>query len=136
MSTNSDPNQIGRDVLTIWNARIESIRERFRNVRTIVLVKSDDLLRLAVFEFDTIRYNHELYSFSWNKGGNLEGQTKDGDIHKFTWQPHGSQFTIKEEVPDNRLIIHLKQPDLVDKTLTLNSVGFDKSWVTIIGNDS
>jgi hypothetical protein len=49
----------------------------------------------------------------------------------FTWQPHGSQFTINEEVPENCLIIKIKQPEKLDKNEVLKALGFDKSWITV-----
>lgn len=73
----SDPNLVGEKVLEIWNERVTSVREKFKNLRTIVLVKSNDLSTVAVFEFDTIRYNCDLFDFKWNKNGNLEGYRND-----------------------------------------------------------
>jgi len=127
----SDPNEIGQMVLDIWNERVTSIREKYQNLRTIVLVKSNDLTQLAVFEFDTIRYDSELFDFIWNKNGNLEGYIKDSKVKQFTWQPHGSQFTITEPVPENTLILKLKKPENLDKNEILKAIGFDKTWVTI-----
>jgi len=127
----ADPEKIGEMVLDIWNERVTSIREKYKNLRTVVLVKSNDLSQLAVFEFDTIRYDPELFSFLWNKNGNLEGYKKNTKIKQFTWQPHGSQFTITEQVPKDTLIIKLKKPDDLDKTEILKAIGFDESWVTI-----
>jgi len=127
----ADPNEIGQMVLDIWNERVTSIREKYQNLRTIVLVKSDDLTQLAVFEFDTIRYDSELFDFVWNKNGNLEGYIKKSKVKQFTWQPHGSQFTITEPVPEDTLILKLKKPKNLDKTEILKAIGFDKTWVTI-----
>ncbi len=132
---NADPNVIGEQVLEIWNERVSAIREKFKHLRTIVLVKSSDLSQVAVFEFDTIRYDSDLYEFIWNKNGNLEGYEK-GAEHKsvnkrFTWQPHGSQFTITEIVPEKTMILKIKQPEKLDKAKILDAIGFDKSWVTI-----
>ena len=76
IDTSSDPNQIGGLVLEIWNERVSAIREKYKHLRTVVLVKSDDLSQVAVFEFDTIRYDIELFYFEWNKRGNLEGFSK------------------------------------------------------------
>jgi hypothetical protein len=53
-------------------------------------------------------------------------------IHKFTWQPHGSQFTIIEEVPANRLAIKIRKPPELDKEAVLKALEFDSSWVEII----
>ena len=100
-----------------------------------MLVKSSDLTQVAVFEFDTIRYDSDKYEFIWNRNGNLEGYDKSAE-HKsqnkrFTWQPHGSQFTITEQVPKKTLILKIKQPEKLDKTKILDAIGFDNSWVTI-----
>ncbi|MFM1894649.1 MAG: hypothetical protein RIQ90_1815, partial [Bacteroidota bacterium] len=110
---------------------VSAVREKFKHLRTVVLVKSDDLSQVAVFEFDTIRYDAELYDFIWNKNGNLEGYLKGTKVKRFTWQPHGSQFTITEDVPEKTLILKIKQPKNLDKKKVLKAIGFDKSWVTI-----
>jgi len=48
-----DPNILGEKILAIWNERVAGVRNLFKHVRTVVLIKSDSLLELAVFEFDT-----------------------------------------------------------------------------------
>ena len=129
IDTSSDPNALGESVLEIWNERVSSIREKFQNLRTVVLVKSNDLTEVVVFEFDTIRYDPELFVWEWNKNGNLVGIEKSSTEHRFTWQPHGSQFTIIEEIPENSLLIKIKEPDQLNKEEVLTALGFDKSWV-------
>jgi hypothetical protein len=131
IDTKKDPNPIGSQILDIWNERVSSIREKFKHLRTVVLIKSNDLLEVVVFEFDTIRYDNELYNWKWNTNKNLEGFNKAGE-HCFTWQPHGSQFTIIEDVPDKSLIIKIKQPPILNKEHILETIGFDKSWITIV----
>ncbi|MFO0488514.1 MAG: hypothetical protein ACK5ZY_09610 [Cyclobacteriaceae bacterium] len=131
IDTNADPNLVGKSILEIWNERVSSIREKFQNLRTVVLVKSNDLTEVVVFEFDTIRYDPELFAWEWNKNSNLEGIEKSSTEHRFTWQPHGSQFTIIEDVPEQGLVIKIKQPPILDKAKILTTLGFDKSWVTI-----
>lgn len=125
-------NDVGNKVLSIWNERVADIRKRHKHLRTIVMVKSDDLSEVLIFEFETIRYDAELYTWTWNKRKNLEGVEKSSGEHKFTWQPHGSQFTIIETVPQNGLIIRIKKPKKLDKGKVLKELGFDKSWVTVI----
>jgi len=127
----ADPNEVGEQVLEIWNERVSAVRMKFKHLRTVVLVKSNDLSQVAVFEFDTIRYDFELFNFIWNKSGNLEGFVKGTKTKRFTWQPHGSQFTIHEKVPEETLILKIKQPKILDKGKILSAIGFDKSWVTI-----
>ena len=131
IDTSADPNEIGEQVLEIWNERVSAIREKYKHLRTVVLVKSNDLSQVAVFEFDTIRYDAELFDFKWNERGNLEGFIKGTRDKQFVWQPHGSQFTIIEKVPEETLILKIKQPETLDKEKILEAIGFDKSWVTI-----
>lgn len=126
------PGDIGEMVLGIWNERVSSVRAKYNHLRTVVLVKSDDLLELAIFEVDTELYIPENYVWRWNKRNNLEGVCKNTNRHCFTWQPHGSQFTIIEEIPENRLAIRLKQPPSLDRDKVLSTMEFDDSWVEII----
>jgi hypothetical protein len=128
----ANPEFSGKLVLDIWNERVSAVREKFKHLRTVVLVKSNDLSEVCVFEFETIRYDHELYKWEWNKNNNLIGIDKKTNAHRFTWQPHGSQFTIIEDVPEKSLIIRIKQPKQLDKEQILQALGFDKSWITVI----
>jgi len=127
-----DPNHIGSQVLDIWNERVSSIREKFNQLRTVVLIKSNDLLEVVVFEFETIRFDPELYYWEWNKNGNLVGFDQDAKEHRFTWQPHGSQFTIKEDVPRDALIVKIKSPPKTEKEGLLENIGFKRNWVKVI----
>ena len=119
-------------VLGIWNERVAAIRAKYQHLRTVVLVKSDDLLEVAVFEFDTVLYEPTAYEWSWNMKHNLEGRDKGANQHHFTWQPHGAHFTIIEEVPDKRLALRLKQPPALESNAVLATMGFDPSWVQVI----
>lgn len=130
--TSEDPNQIGEMILQIWNERVSAVRQVFKFVRTVVLVKAKDFSEYLVFELDTVRYDPELYFFEWNKNKNLQGFDKATKTHKFTWQPSGSQFTFIEEIPENRWHIKIKRPDLVDKDTILESVKFDSSWYNVV----
>ena len=112
-----DPVMIGRMVIEIWNERVYSIRQNYKHLRTIVLMKSDDLSEVGVFEFNTIAYDYTKYDWHWNKNNNLEGRHHITKEKMFTWQPHGSQFTITEKVPDNYLILNLKKPGSINRKM-------------------
>lgn len=127
-----EPNELGGKILAIWNERVAGLRKIYKHLRTVVLIKSDDLLEMSVFEFDTIMYSEMDYFWQWNKRNNLEGLKKTTKEHVFTWQPHGSQFTIIEDVPENRLSIRIKQPPILNKDLILKALKFDNSWVQIV----
>ena len=126
------PNDVGAIVLGIWNERVAAIRAKYQHLRTVVLVKSDDLLEVAVFEFDTVMYDLAAYEWRWNKQHNLEGLDKVEKQHHFTWQPHGSQFTIIEEIPNDRLALRLRQPPALEPDAVLATMGFDPEWVEVI----
>lgn len=132
----SDPmsvseHDLGTSILNIWNARVAEVRSRFHNVRTVVLMKSRDLLEIGLFEVETLRYDPEMYNWAWNPRGNLTGMDAAG-VHRFTWQPHGSQFTIVEAVPDSRVAFRLRRPEPLSQTSALEALGFDETWVEIL----
>jgi hypothetical protein len=127
----AQPQLLGDSVLEIWNARVEAIRAHFSHLRTVVLVKSPDLTTLTVFEFETVFYPPENYTWQKNKNGNLEAIEKHTGAHRFTWQPHGSRFTIIEPVPQNCLLVTLKSPPRLDKDEVLAALHYDDSWVTV-----
>lgn len=131
IDTTSDPSVIGSQVLQIWNERVSAIREKFKHLRTVVLIKSGNLQEVVVFEFETVRFDTELFSWEWNKNNNLIGKNKKTAEHKFTWQPHGSQFTIIENVPDESLIIQIKQPQILNKEEVLQALGVDDAWIKV-----
>lgn len=108
-----------------------SHKEIFKHLRFVVLLKSNDLSEIVVFEFGTVRYDHELYKWEWNTNNNLVGTHKKTGEHCFTWQPHRSQFTTVEDVSEKCLVIKIKQPKTLDKDQILKALGFDKSWVTV-----
>lgn len=130
--TERDENELGQKILEIWNERVSAVKKRFKHLRTIVLIKGEGLREVAVFEFDTVRYLPEDYWWQWNARNNLEGYIKSTDQHVFTWQPHGSQFTIVENVPDQRLAIRVKKPPAVDSSQVLKNINFDPSWIEVL----
>jgi hypothetical protein len=132
IDTNAKPELIGKLVLEIWNERVSSIREKFKHLRTVVLIKSNDLLEVCVFEFETVRYDFELFHWEWNRNNNLIGLDRKTNEHRFTWQPHGSQFTIIENVPEKSLVIRVRQPQALEKEQVLSTLGVDKSWITVV----
>ena len=132
--TSEDPNEIGKLILEIWNERVSAVRQVFKFVRTVVLVKAKDYREYLVFEFDTVRYDPELFYFVWNKDNNLEGYESSTNIHRFTWQPSGSQFTIIEDIPEERLHISIREPERLDKETVLQALNFDNTWYSIVSD--
>ena len=127
----TNPNVVGEMVLEIWNTRVREVRARFENLRTVVLVKGEELNRVAVFELDTELYIVKDFTWKWNKNGNLEGFDSSLE-HRFTWQPHGSQFTIIDSIPDNALRLAIKRPQDIPKSEVLKQIGFNDTFFSKI----
>jgi len=130
--TERDENELGEKILEIWNERVSAVKKQFKHLRTVVLIKGQGLREVALFEFDTIRYMPEDFCWQWNDRKNLEGYSERTDEHVFTWQPHGSQFTIIQDVPEKRLAIRVRKPPIVDSAKVLEGIAFDDSWVEVI----
>lgn len=122
----------GRAVLGIWNERVNIAQDHYSPVRTSVLIRSNDLLSYRLFETENHRYITNNYYWEVNKNGNLIGRDKLTHAICFTWQPHGSQFTIHEPVPPNAVKFTIKKPPTMSHTKILDSLGFDDRWVEII----
>ena len=127
-----DPNKVGEMILGIWNARYEKETEQFSDLRTVILIRDELLRDFSVMEIETTPFDPSKYEWDWNHKNNLEGYEIATGIKRFTWQPHGSQFTTLPEAPDNRLKIRLKRPPLVNRDFVLNEIKFDPSWIEII----
>lgn len=127
-----DIEKTGRAVLGIWNERINIAIDNYNPVRTLVLVRSDDCLSFCLFEVETHRYPTNEFTWLVNSNGNLIGKSIDTDKHVFTWQPHGSQFTIHEEIPRNAIRFTLRKPPIISEESILSTIKFDASWVNII----
>lgn len=125
-----DIQRTGDAVLAIYNSRVQISYRDHSPVRTLVLVRSPDLLNFLVFEKELHEYNLSDYTWTENKQGNFIGKNSEG-VHCFTWQPHGSQFTIVEPVPDNAIKFSVRKPPSLSLETALRTMQFDDSWVTI-----
>jgi len=127
-----DIQKTGRAVLGIWNERVNIAQDNYNPLRTCVLVRSKDLLSYCIFEEESHRYRTSDFEWEVNKNGNLIGKNIETGLVQFTWQPHGSQFTIHTPVPQNAMKFQIKQPPVITKDEILKIVCFDDSWVKII----
>ena len=126
-----DVQKTGEAVLNIWNERINIATDHYSRVRTAVLVRSYDLLSYRLFEEETQRYRTTDYHWTVNDNGDLIGLNHKEKVC-FTWQPHGSQFTIHTEVPEEAVKFRIKRPPTLKKDDVLKSIDFDESWITIL----
>lgn len=126
-----DIQKTGRAVLGIWNERINLAHDHYNPVRTSVLVRSEDCLSFCLFEEDTHRYSSSDYIWETNANGNLIGKDSFSGETKFTWQPHGSQFTIHSKIPRDAIKFSIRKPPVISSESILETIGFDPSWVKI-----
>lgn len=132
----SDPRadiaKTGHAVLSIWNARINELRTKYTDMRLVVLLRNMSTLEFCLFEQPMTVFPPTDYSWELNARDNLEGRDKAGGNHVFTWQPHGSQFTIIRAVPGSaRRFTICESPERVGFRQVLDAVGFEDSWIVI-----
>lgn len=127
-----DIQKTGQAVLGIWNERMNIAQDNYSNLRTLVLIRSSDLLSYCLYEEENHRFRTSDYVWEVNKNGNLIGKNTETGETCFTWQPHGSQFTVHEKVPESAVKFKIKRPPIVKKCSILDAIGFDASWVEIL----
>lgn len=122
----------GCAVLNIWNERVNIAQDYYNPLRTSILVRSEDMLSFTLFEEENHRYAASSFRWEENKDNNLEGFDLETGEKRFTWQPHGSQFTIHTKVPTNAVKFKIKQPPKLDIEDTLKQINFSDDWVEIL----
>lgn len=128
----ADIQETGQQVLQIWNARVEEATQQYPNLRTVVLMRDMERFRFKIFEAQTAQFDPADYSWSRNARNNLEGRAVQGRTHTFTWQPHGSQFTIIRQVSGSARSFEIKKPGTLDPQQVLANLGYADNWVTFL----
>ena len=128
----ADIQETGNQVLEIWNSRVEQATQDFPHLRTIVLIRDMATFKFKIFELQTIQFDPSDFQWNLNKNNNFIGSTVQGNVHTFTWQPHGSQFTIHRPVGGSARSFSVKKPDTMEAQKFLDNLGFDDSWVTFL----
>lgn len=126
-----DPSELDTKVVEIWNERVAALYQKYKTLRAVVLVKGPELKQISIFEKPTIRYNPAEYQWSWNKNKNLVARDAAGN-GMFTWQPHGSQFTIHETIPDYALNIEIDAPTGITTQQILETIGFHENSYRVV----
>ena len=131
-----DVQRTGSAVLSVWNERVDQSLDEHDELRVAVLVRNVETRQFLIFEHEVVRFIPSDYEWSVNKNRNFEGRDKATGFHSFTWQPHGSQFTIRRQVPGSaaRFSINRNIPTLTMSDI-LNVVGFNDSWIEIHQGD-
>ena len=95
----ADLQATGQAVLAVWNSRLNAARKEQNDVCVAVLIRNMQTQCFTLFEEEITRYVAADYEWRKNERGNLQGHRKTDGKHCFTWQFHGSQFTIFRAVP-------------------------------------
>ena len=128
----SDIQETGNQVLQIWNSRVEEATQQYSQLRTIVLIRDMDLFQFKIFEQPTTQFDPADYAWRLNRRNNFEGHSVQGDVHTFTWQPHGSQFTIIRQVSGSARSFQIRKPDTLESEELLKSIGYSADWVEFL----
>jgi hypothetical protein len=132
----ANPSITGQAVLTIWNERVNQAMDEYEDLRIAVLVRNIAAKEFVVFEEVAQRFTPDDFEWAFNRNENLEGKDKVTGRHCFTWQPHGSQFTIIRMVPGSarQFSIGPNVPQVEPEDI-LNHIQFQESWVRIHGRE-
>lgn len=135
----SDPREnatkTGQAVLKIWNARVNEALAEFDDLRVLVCVRNFKEQKFLLFEEEAGRFSHADYTWKFNSRGNLEGYDIAHSEHCFTWQPHGSQFTIIRNIPAHARKFSINQNvPLIQIEHILQLAKFSEDWIFL--NDS
>lgn len=132
LDPHEDIQKTGEAVLAIWNARADIALSHYPHVRVGVLIRSNDLKSFVFYEEYLERFNISNYRWEENSNGNLIGINKTTGVQEFTWQPHGSQFTIHGKVPSNVVKFKVRKPSILNRETALKNIKFDSSWIEFV----
>lgn len=129
-----NPEATGRAVLAVWNARVNEGKGEHDDLRIIVMVRNIQVREFTLFEEEAQRFAPGDYVWQFNDRGNLEGYDRITGVHRFTWQPHGSQFTIIRDIPGSaRRFSIVPNVPIVDPASVLAWARYRDDWIDIVG---
>lgn len=132
----SDIQKTGEAVLKIWNGRIDLAENEYWPNRTAVLIRSKDMLSYSLFEEPLHRYDVSQYEWRYNAKRNLEAIDRISGKTCFTWQFHGSQFTVHSRVPNSARRFRIMNPPPVSIETALDDMDYSSDWTTILPNNN
>ena len=124
--------ETGSQVLQIWNARVDEATHQYPQLRTVILLRDMEGFRFKIFEIATTPFDPADYIWKRNRRNNLEGRAVQGNVHTFTWQPHGAQFTIMRPVSGSARTFEVRKPGPLNPEQVLRSLGYSANWVTFL----
>ncbi len=128
----TDLKATGKAVLSVWNSRLNATRGEHDDVRVAVLIRNMAEKQFVLFEEEVTRYVVDDYEWHQNQRGNLQGHRKTDDKYCFTWQFHGSQFTVIREVPGSAIKFRIvRNVPLVEPVHIERIIGYNDDWIEI-----
>ena len=129
----ADISRTGSAVLSIWNARVNEALDEHDDLRIIVLLRNIETREFVLFEEEARRFAPSEYDWSFTDKGNLKGSHRQSHLHTFTWQFHGSQFTVFRDVPSSaRRFKIIPDVPMVSPDAILDALKFNEDWIGII----
>ncbi len=126
-----DVQETGDAVISIYNSRIGEAQRHHADMRFLVFLRNFETQEFSIFERPIIPYAVNDYEWRINQNDNFEAY-REGE-HSFTWQPHGSRFTIVEPVPDSATRFKIvKTPQGLDRDDVLEVMQFEPDWIEIL----
>ncbi|MCY4261571.1 MAG: hypothetical protein OXC91_15100 [Rhodobacteraceae bacterium] len=130
----ADLQATGNAVLAIYNERIEKARRDHDDVRLLVFVRNMATQEFTIFERPIHPFVLNDYTWTTNDKGNFEAHC--AGEHAFTWQPHGSQFTILESVPDSATRFKIRnRVSMLEMQHVLRLTRIRPEWIEVIDED-
>lgn len=107
INENSDPNLIGNALLKHWTKKVcsDADTQSVDSRRIMVLLKTENKKKFAIYENDIILYNENDLYWEWtnnNKNG-LKGLIKNGGKCIYRWYPSQKQLFERFVLPKNVL---------------------------------
>lgn len=124
----------GRAVLSVWNARINEALDEYNELRIVVLIRNMETREFLIFEEEARQFIPTDYEWSLNPKRNLVGYDRSEGQQRFTWQPHGSQFTVHRPVPGSaRRFSIVPNVPVVSVDDVLAAIRFRPDWIRLHG---
>jgi hypothetical protein len=126
----ADIQATGSAVLEVWNARVNESLNEYDDLRIFIMVRNMSMLEFTLIEIEPTRYVPSEFIWTANKRGNFEAVDKQHNEHRFTWQPHGSQFTVIHHVPASAYRFRItRKPGMLSEEQVLRLSRFEESWI-------
>ena len=123
----------GRAILAVWNKRVNQSLGEHDDLRIAIFIRNLQTKEFVIFEETASLFAGDDYVWTKNRRGNLEGCDKATGEHRFTWQPHGSQFTIIRHVAGSAVRFRINHtPPLIEASHVLRLAKYSDDWIEVV----